>query len=31
MDKHGLPLLVVNAVVRDNELKMQEDMRNDAA
>jgi choline dehydrogenase-like flavoprotein len=30
-DKHGLPLLVVNAVVRDNELRMQEDMRNDAA
>jgi choline dehydrogenase-like flavoprotein len=30
-DKHGLPLLVVDAVVRDNEIKMQEDMRNDAA
>ena len=30
-DKHGLPLLVVNAVVRDNERKMEEDMRNDAA
>jgi glucoside 3-dehydrogenase (cytochrome c) catalytic subunit len=30
-DKHGLPLLVVDAVVRANELKMQEDMRNDAA
>ena len=30
-DKHGLPLLVIDAVVRDNELKMQEDMRNDAA
>jgi choline dehydrogenase-like flavoprotein len=30
-DKHGLPLLVVNAIVRDNEIRMQEDMRNDAA
>jgi choline dehydrogenase-like flavoprotein len=30
-DRHGLPMLVVDAVVRDNELKMQEDMRNDAA
>jgi choline dehydrogenase-like flavoprotein len=30
-DKHGLPLLVVDAIVRDNEIKMQEDMRNDAA
>jgi choline dehydrogenase-like flavoprotein len=30
-DKHGLPLLKIDAVVRDNELKMQEDMRNDAA
>ena len=30
-DKHGLPLLVVDAVVRENEIKMQEDMRNDAA
>jgi choline dehydrogenase-like flavoprotein len=30
-DKHGLPLLVVNAVVRDNERKMEQDMRNDAA
>ena len=30
-DKHGLPLLVVNAVVRENERKMEEDMRNDAA
>jgi choline dehydrogenase-like flavoprotein len=30
-DKHGLPLLVINAVVRDNEIRMQEDMRNDAA
>src|SRR4051812_8077204 len=30
-DKHGLPLLVLDAVVRDNELKMQIDMRNDAA
>jgi choline dehydrogenase-like flavoprotein len=30
-DKYGLPLLVVNAVVRDNERKMEEDMKNDAA
>jgi choline dehydrogenase-like flavoprotein len=30
-DKHGLPLLVVNAVVRENERKMELDMRNDAA
>jgi choline dehydrogenase-like flavoprotein len=30
-DKHGLPLLVVNAVVRDNERKMEVDMKNDAA
>jgi len=30
-DKHGLPLLVVNAVVRENERKMEEDMKNDAA
>ena len=30
-DKHGLPLLVVNAIVRDNERKMEADMRNDAA
>jgi len=30
-DKHGLPLLVVNAVVRENERKMEADMRNDAA
>src|SRR4030095_5818057 len=30
-DKHGLPMLVMNAVVRDNEIRMQEDMRNDAA
>ena len=30
-DKHGLPLLVVNAVVRDNERRMEEDMKNDAA
>jgi len=30
-DKHGLPLLVVDAVVRENEIRMQEDMRNDAA
>ena len=30
-DKHGLPLLSVNAVVRENERKMEEDMRNDAA
>ncbi len=29
-DKHGLPLLAIDAVVRDNERKMQEDMRNDA-
>jgi choline dehydrogenase-like flavoprotein len=30
-DKFGLPLLVIDAVVRDNEIKMQEDMRDDAA
>src|SRR6478752_4284118 len=30
-DKHGLPLLAVNAVVRENERKMEKDMRNDAA
>lgn len=30
-DKHGLPLLVVNAVVRDNERKMEKDMVSDAA
>jgi choline dehydrogenase-like flavoprotein len=30
-DKYGLPVLAIDAVVRDNELKMQEDMRNDAA
>jgi choline dehydrogenase-like flavoprotein len=30
-DKHGLPMLAVDAVVRDNEIRMQEDMRNDAA
>jgi choline dehydrogenase-like flavoprotein len=30
-DKHGLPLLVVNAIVRDNERKMEQDMKNDAA
>ena len=30
-DKHGLPLLIVNAVVRENERKMEKDMRNDAA
>jgi len=30
-DKHGLPLLVINAVVRENERKMEEDMKNDAA
>jgi choline dehydrogenase-like flavoprotein len=30
-DKFGLPLLVLDAVVRDNEIRMQEDMRNDAA
>lgn len=29
-DKYGLPLLAIDAVVRDNELRMQEDMRNDA-
>jgi choline dehydrogenase-like flavoprotein len=30
-DKHGLPLLVVNALVRENERKMEQDMKNDAA
>ncbi len=30
-DKYGLPLLAIDAVVRDNEIRMQEDMRNDAA
>jgi choline dehydrogenase-like flavoprotein len=30
-DRHGLPLLAVDAVVRDNELKMQKDMAQDAA
>ena len=30
-DKHGLPLLVVDAVVRENERKMEKDMMNDAA
>jgi glucoside 3-dehydrogenase (cytochrome c) catalytic subunit len=30
-DKHGLPMMVVNAVVRENERKMEEDMKNDAA
>jgi choline dehydrogenase-like flavoprotein len=30
-DKHGLPLLVVNAVVRENEREMEKDMANDAA
>jgi choline dehydrogenase-like flavoprotein len=30
-DKYGLPQAVFNAVVRDNERKMEEDMRNDAA
>lgn len=30
-DKYGLPLLSINAVVRDNEIRMQKDMRNDAA
>jgi choline dehydrogenase-like flavoprotein len=30
-DRHGLPMLAVDAVVRENEIKMQEDMRNDAA
>ncbi len=30
-DKHGLPLLVLNAVVRENERKMEKDMTTDAA
>jgi choline dehydrogenase-like flavoprotein len=30
-DRHGLPMMAVDAVVRENEIKMQEDMRNDAA
>jgi choline dehydrogenase-like flavoprotein len=30
-DKHGLPMLVVNAVVRENERKMEKDMISDAA
>jgi choline dehydrogenase-like flavoprotein len=30
-DKYGLPVLAIDAVVRDNELRMQKDMRNDAA
>jgi choline dehydrogenase-like flavoprotein len=30
-DKHGLPQLVINAVVRENERRMEQDMRNDAA
>jgi choline dehydrogenase-like flavoprotein len=30
-DKHGLPMLVVNAVVRENERKMEKDMTTDAA
>jgi choline dehydrogenase-like flavoprotein len=30
-DKYGLPQLVVDAVVRENERKMERDMRNDAA
>jgi choline dehydrogenase-like flavoprotein len=30
-DKFGLPLLVVNAAVRENERKMEKDMRDDAA
>ena len=30
-DKHGLPMLVVNAVVRDNERRMEKDMITDAA
>jgi choline dehydrogenase-like flavoprotein len=30
-DKYGLPQLVLNAVVRDNERRMEVDMRNDAA
>jgi choline dehydrogenase-like flavoprotein len=30
-DKHGLPLLNIDAVVRDNERRMEKDMRDDAA
>ena len=30
-DRHGLPQLVINAVVRENERRMEQDMRNDAA
>jgi choline dehydrogenase-like flavoprotein len=30
-DKHGLPLMNVDAVVRDNERRMEKDMRDDAA
>ncbi|HEV7607024.1 MAG TPA: GMC family oxidoreductase [Steroidobacteraceae bacterium] len=30
-DKYGLPQLVIDAVVRDNERRMEEDMKNDAA
>jgi choline dehydrogenase-like flavoprotein len=30
-DKHGLPMLVVDAVVRENERRMEVDMKNDAA
>jgi choline dehydrogenase-like flavoprotein len=30
-DKHGLPTLTFDAVLRDNELKMRKDMANDAA
>jgi len=30
-DKYGLPTLVLDAVVRDNERRMEEDMKNDAA
>ncbi|HET9474123.1 MAG TPA: GMC oxidoreductase, partial [Steroidobacteraceae bacterium] len=30
-DRHGLPQVVLNAVVRDNEIRMQQDMRDDAA
>jgi choline dehydrogenase-like flavoprotein len=30
-DKHGLPMLAIDAIVRDNERKMEKDMRDDAA
>ena len=30
-DKYGLPQVVLNAVVRENERRMEEDMKNDAA